>query len=69
MQKCSAIYSCARPSSACLEPICRGLVVETDLGDEQEALAHDNFVSARESGQELHLNTLTVLIQHNTVIQ
>lgn len=31
---------------ACLEPLCNGLAVETDLEDEAEALAHDNFLSA-----------------------
>lgn len=31
---------------ACFQPLRRGLTVETDLSDEEEALAHDNFVSA-----------------------
>lgn len=32
--------------AACIDPLCDGLRVETNLEDEEEALAHDNFVSA-----------------------
>jgi hypothetical protein len=39
--------------AACVEPLCRGVAVQHSLQNEDEALAHDNFVSAREYGKPI----------------
>ncbi|KAK9900799.1 ARM repeat-containing protein [Cystobasidium minutum MCA 4210] len=50
---------------SCVEPLCNGLSVETDLEDEEEALAHDNFVSAL---SKLIMNSSTLQINADELL-